>query len=108
MSRFDVIHNVNIPENYNIDISNTLYRITQEAINNIIKYSKAKNVDIDVRKVDQNLILEINDDGIGFDTEKASNGIKNMQERTSLHNGHFEIKSILKKGTKIKVWFPLT
>ena len=108
LSRFDVIYNVDIPEDYNIDLSNALYRITQEAINNIIKYSKAKNVDIDVQKVNQNLILEISDDGIGFDASKASNGIKNMEERTSLLNGHFEIKSVLKKGTKIKVWFPLT
>jgi signal transduction histidine kinase/CheY-like chemotaxis protein len=108
LSRFDVIDNVDIPEDYDIDLSNGLYRITQEAINNIIKYSKAKNVDIDIQKIKQNLILEISDDGIGFDTNKASNGIKNMEERTSLLNGHFEIKSVLKKGTKIKVWFPLT
>lgn len=108
LSRFDVIHNVDIPEDYNIDISNTLYRITQEAINNIIKYSEAKNVDINIRKVNQNLILEISDDGIGFDINNVSNGIKNMQERASLLNGHFEIQSVIKKGTKIKVWFPLT
>lgn len=108
LSRFEVIHNVDIPENYDIDISNTIYRITQEAINNIVKYSKAKNVDINIQKVNQNLILEISDDGVGFDTNKASNGIKNMQERASLNNGHFEIKSVIKKGTKLKAWFPLT
>ena len=108
LSRFEVIHEVDIPEDYDIDLSNTLYRITQEAINNIVKYSKAKNVDIHIQKVNQNLILEISDDGVGFDTNNASNGIKNMGERSSLQNGHFEIKSVLKKGTKIKAWFPLT
>jgi len=108
LEQFEVIHAVDIPDNYDEDISNTLYRITQEAINNVVKYSKAKNVDINIQKVNQNLILEVNDDGIGFDTNKSSNGIKNMQERASLHNGHFEIKSVLNKGTKLKAWFPLT
>ena len=108
LDKFEVIHDVDIPENYNIDISNTLYRITQEAINNIIKYSQAKNVDINIQIVNQNLILEVSDDGIGFDTNTPSNGIKNMQERASLQNGHFEIKSVINKGTKLKAWFPLT
>lgn len=104
---FHVDHSIDIPDDYDLELSNTIYRIAQEAINNIVKYAKAKNVSVSIQPVDQNIVLEIKDDGIGFDTEIKWNGIKNMKERTSLQNGHFEITSVPKKGTVVKSWFPI-
>ena len=72
-----------------------------------MKYAKADNVSVSIQRIDQNIILEIKDDGIGFDTSRNWNGIKNMKERTSLQNGHFEITSVPKEGTIVKSWFPI-
>ncbi|PIB33969.1 hypothetical protein BFP72_00230 [Reichenbachiella sp. 5M10] len=107
MGDFEVIHSLDIPDDYNMDLSSAIYRIAQEATFNIVKYAKASNVSIKVESTDQNIILEVKDDGVGFDTENNWNGIKNMKERTSLQNGHFEISSAVGKGTIIKSWFPL-
>ena len=104
---FDISHHINLPGDYELELSNTIYRIVQEAINNVIKYAQAKNVNLSVETTKENIILEISDDGVGFDTEINWNGIKNMKERTSLQNGHFEIDSTPSKGTVVKSWFPL-
>lgn len=98
---------IDLPDEYDLELSNTIYRIAQEALNNVIKYAKATNVSIAVETVRDNIILEVNDDGIGFDTETKWNGIKNMKERASLQNGHFEIDSVPGRGTIVKSWFPI-
>ena len=104
---FDIIHQIDLPGDYDLELSNTIYRVAQEAINNVVKYAHAKNVNLSVETTKENIILEIRDDGVGFDTEINWNGIKNMKERTSLQNGHFEIDSIPNQGTVVKSWFPL-
>ncbi len=104
---FEIIEMIDLPGEYDLELSNTIYRVAQEAINNVIKYAQAKNVYISVETTQENIILEIRDDGVGFDTEINWNGIKNMKERTSLQNGHFEIDSAPGKGTVVKSWFPL-
>jgi len=80
-----------------------LYRIIQEALNNIVKHSKATDVFIDLSYTDH-LDLSISDNGIGFYVDenfKAGNGISNMRERTELLGGTFEI--IQYNGTTIKI-----
>ncbi|SMD35885.1 PAS domain S-box-containing protein [Reichenbachiella faecimaris] len=107
MGEFEVDYIIDIPDDYDMELSNTIYRIAQEAISNIVKYAKAEHVSVRIEPVDKNIVLEIKDDGIGFDSEIKWNGIKNMKERTSLQNGHFEITSVPKKGTVVKSWFPI-
>lgn len=96
------------------DMAITLYRVIQEAFNNIVKHAKAKNVKIDLllRKGEINFTIE--DDGIGFDAEaffkEASLdkfGLRGMRERVDLLNGKFSLYSRLKSGTKINVVFPV-
>jgi len=86
-----------------------LYRIAQEAISNIIKYSKAENAVVKLEEKDTSLILSIFDNGIGIDKRirKEGNGIFNMQERTKLLNGKFIINSAPDLGTKIIIEIPL-
>ncbi|HRP90701.1 MAG TPA: histidine kinase [Edaphocola sp.] len=71
-----------------------IYRILQEGINNAIKHSNAKNINITFEKDDNNLNLTIKDDGNGFDLEKLnedSNGLQNIKKRTKLLKGTLDI-----------------
>lgn len=101
----------------NIDwdlLSNTtkinLYRILQESLQNINKYAKATSIKVEFKKDKKgNLILNIADDGIGFEVDKKSKGIglKNIVTRTHESEGTIEIKSALNKGTQVKITVPL-
>jgi len=86
-----------------------LYRILQEALQNIEKYADAKNVAVLMSKSEENeLLITISDDGNGFDTKQKKNGIglSNMKTRVAELNGKITIESALKKGTKINLIIP--
>lgn len=93
-----------------------VYRISQEAINNAIKYAQAKEISVELLLNDNYLYLNIRDNGKGFnmkkpfqdsDHKKINNGIYNMQERTNLLDGEFKITSVPGKGTKILAKIPV-
>ncbi|MGD1958570.1 MAG: PAS domain-containing protein [Fulvivirga sp.] len=89
-----------------------LYRITQEAVNNILKYSQATKVVIQLMKYDNELILTIEDDGIGFNKEavfaRGDNfGLRSMKTRTSSLSGDFNMDTAPNRGTIITVEIPL-
>ena len=87
-----------------------LYRILQEALQNVNKYAKAKNISISFKKdINGNLILSIFDDGIGFNVEEKSKGIglTNIFSRIDESNGTIKINSERKKGTSILIVIPL-
>ncbi|MDX1718915.1 MAG: tetratricopeptide repeat protein [Salegentibacter mishustinae] len=86
------------------DIKINFYRITQEALANIQKHAKATEAKVEIRKEDDQLILEIWDNGVGFKTDKihAGIGLKNMRNRIHNIKGQFSIKSG-EKGTLIEV-----
>lgn len=94
------------------DLPNTLapmvevnvYRICQELINNAVKYSNATKIFLQLFCRDAKLIIQIEDDGIGFEKSKINQeslGISILQERVALLNGEIEIDSVLEKGTNI-------
>jgi signal transduction histidine kinase len=96
------------------DVAITLYRVIQEAFNNIIKHAKAKNVKISLLLKEGGINFTIKDDGIGFSADvffKEANigkfGLRGMKERVDLLNGKFSLQSKLKNGTKITVIFPI-
>jgi signal transduction histidine kinase len=86
-----------------------LYRILQESLQNINKYANAKNISVELRKDNGQIVLKISDDGIGFDvnTKKKGIGLQNMQSRVQECEGTFEIKSKKGKGTTTVVMVPL-
>ncbi len=86
----------------------TLFRIIQEQTKNIIKYSKAKNVEISVQCCSDQIRLEIADDGKGFDpqTTRRGLGLSNIYERTRLYNGKVLLTSAPGKGCSIIVNLP--
>lgn len=110
--KFDIDFSyLNLPPKLNKDLQINIYRIIQEALNNIIKHSDAKKCSISISNTQNAIHLKIEDDGIGFeikdpDNFKSSFGLRNMKERTGFFNGKFEIQSSPGKGTKINITIP--
>ncbi|MEX1192445.1 MAG: response regulator [Brumimicrobium sp.] len=86
-----------------------LYRICQEFINNSLKHSKAKNICSKVEVSDDYFLLEVKDDGIGFNSDeiKLGDGLKNMEERAKIADLKFEIESKPMQGTTIRLLITL-
>ncbi len=81
-----------------------LYYIAQEALNNILRHARAKSISVTLKQGRKNVILEIRDDGCGFDSKKvdrAGLGLRNMKERTSQINGNLRIISKPDQGTTV-------
>jgi len=88
----------------------SIYRTIQEAVNNAIKYSQAKNIEVHVSKLDSQIKITIKDDGIGFDVNAVDfgNGISNMKKRIADVNGSITLQSELNVGTSISVQINLS
>jgi len=85
------------------DVEQTIYRITQEAIQNVTSHSRAKKFSLHLEH-NHHTTLTILDDGIGFDPSKNSSGrfgLVGMRERAELAGGKLKIDSIKGKGTKV-------
>ena len=85
------------------ELSISLYRIIQELLNNALKYSHARNIWISIQMQNQRLIIEIKDDGKGFDTALPQNGIgwENINSRIEVLNGDIIVESAPEKGTSV-------
>jgi PAS domain S-box-containing protein len=91
------------------------FRVTQEAMNNVAKHSKANTVRLCLRKIDGRMELVVEDNGRGVDLEKILDpestrlglGLSSMRERTELSGGSFEIESTKGKGTIIRASWPI-
>lgn len=101
--KFEIINNNVGWDKIDDRIKINFYRIIQEAVQNINKYSKAKNVKIEFYLIKDRIFLYVIDDGVGFDVKLKSKGIglKNMKSRVHKLNGTFDIKSYIDKGTSI-------
>jgi signal transduction histidine kinase len=78
--------------------------ITKEAINNAVKYSQGTELLVSIKCVEENIILLIKDNGIGFDAaESKGNGLSNMRKRAQEIGAQFEVVSMPQKGTEIKL-----
>jgi two-component system sensor histidine kinase UhpB len=92
-----------------------LFRIAQEAISNILRHANASKVSIRLWTADEQLWLEIKDDGCGFDTEKTAEGavdrkqlgLLGIEERVSLVGGVVRIESAEGSGTCLQLHIPL-
>jgi signal transduction histidine kinase len=89
-------------------VETNIYRIVQEALNNIYKHAKAKSVEVILEKRDDLIVLIVADDGKGFNIKDIKNrskgiGLIGMKERAELMGGTLEIESAAGKGTTIYV-----
>ena len=84
-----------------------IYRIVQEQFNNILKHAKASEIVLKLTQSGGKLLLSIKDNGVGFDTEKASSGVGliNIKTRASLFNGIVSILSKKGKGCELSIVF---
>lgn len=103
----DPIDDVILPPEVNAQ----LIRIVQEALNNVRKHSNAKRAWVSCYQSDGDLMLEVRDDGSGFDIEdvpKASrHGLQGMRERSELIGADFQIISLPQQGTTVRLRLPL-
>jgi PAS domain S-box-containing protein len=91
------------------------FRIAQEAVNNIRKYSQATEVSISLKYAESKISLNIKDNGLGFELPQRLNeyakqnklGIIGMKEKARLYGGSFLIKSLSGKGTRVTVSLPV-
>lgn len=94
----------------NADLKLNIYRIVQEAINNILKHAEAKNATVLIKKTKQGLRIMIEDDGKGFVpnlTTYKGIGLSNMLNRVESYNGNLTISSDPGSGCKIEIAIPL-
>jgi signal transduction histidine kinase len=101
----DISH---LPKNQAI----SMFHICQEALANIAKHAHAHHVDMVVWTTNDRLLLEIRDDGVGFNSEatKATigHGLSNMETRVTNAGGEVDITSEPGKGTSILAWVPFS
>jgi PAS domain S-box-containing protein len=95
-------------------LKTVIYRVVQEAFNNIARHSGATKVQLLLRRDEGHLRLYISDNGIGFDPKRIARmkrsdrgfGLASMRERTALSGGHFQLSAGNSGGTRIEVvWF---
>ncbi len=98
-------------------IALTVFRIVQEAMNNVVKHAMADNVSVHVEFMDSELKLFVIDDGQGFDTEKLKEhnediasgfGLVSMRERVELLGGDMIISSEPGRGSRLNISIPFT
>lgn len=83
-----------------------IFLVIKESFNNILKYSHATEVDFSIKSKANTIIIEINDNGKGFDLENSQlkgNGLTNMAKRIKDIGGFFSIKTAFNMGTKIRI-----
>jgi PAS domain S-box-containing protein len=108
-SHISVENQISISEHEVPDSLKTpIFRICQEAMNNIAKYSRATVVNLSLQK-EGGIELVIRDNGQGFslDTTKKGLGLSTMRERAELSGGSFDLESAMGKGTLIRVWWTI-
>lgn len=90
-------------------VKEAAYRIAQEALNNAVKHAHASHVNIGMDWNRDGIVLEIGDDGKGFDPEAVfvgHLGLRTMRERAVRLGGTLEVKSRPGEGTRIRTWIP--
>jgi signal transduction histidine kinase len=95
--------------NLPIEAKEALYRVAQEALNNTVKHAQATRVDIQLQ-VDRNeIVLSVQDDGVGFDPRNRypGMGLHTMQERVEQMGGALQIESAPGQGAQVRIRLPL-
>jgi len=93
------------------EVELALYRIAQEALNNVVRHAQAKNTYVEIHFSADGIRLEVRDDGLGFDAPKSPTdfapkdhfGLLGIRERADLIGARLEIESALGNGTHLKV-----
>ena len=92
-----------------VTVKSFLLRIMQEFFQNSLKHANCKNITVTAQDTAGGVLLEINDDGEGFDinhTASAGIGLNNMKRRIQIIGGSYSLTSIAGGGTKLSLFVP--
>jgi signal transduction histidine kinase len=91
------------------DLQTLLFRVAQEALNNVAKHAQANKVLVRLVQRGPHILLDVADDGRGFEPSPASggSGIGGMRERVRLYGGRLELHSATGDGTRLRVAVPI-
>lgn len=91
-------------------VAETLYRVAQEALHNVARHARATRVEVSLRCLPEQAILEVGDNGIGFDVDQVRRGLGlgNMQDRMLVVGGRLWIDSRIGHGTRVRAEVSLT
>jgi signal transduction histidine kinase len=93
------------------EVALCLFRVAQEALNNVSRHSGARGVTVALRPMDGGIILAVRDDGVGFDARgprpSRSLGLASMRERLRLVEGTLDVESTPGKGAAVVAWVPV-
>ena len=106
----EVVGNLGEEPDAPLAVKEALYRVTQEALHNIVKHASATRVEVTVRNDSSGLILEIRDDGVGFDASASFPGhlgLRSMRERVEGLSGTFTVDSAPERGTRLHARVPV-
>ena len=109
--KIDFVCPQNIDESIHKDLEINVYRILQELMNNVLKHSKANEGTVTITKQANALLLQIKDDGIGFDVQKKAvtntgTGFSSIKERVKILKGEMTIVSKMEEGTLVNIKIP--
>ncbi len=96
----------------NPDIETVLYRFSQEALSNTLKYAHAESFKLSIIKSYPSIIFIADDDGVGFDSdmdhkERPALGLLSMRERATMLGGKFLLRTADREGTRIRIEIPI-
>jgi signal transduction histidine kinase len=101
---------VRLPHRLDRELETVLYRVAQEALTNVVKHSRAREVRVTLGVTGQSVVLTVRDDGTGFDPSRTGEflrdghfGLTGMRERVALLGGDFEVTSTPGQGTTLQV-----
>jgi PAS domain S-box-containing protein len=101
-----------VPEAIPRNVALCLFRVTQEALRNVVRHAAARTITVSLRGGDDGLELAVRDDGVGFDAaleeSRSTLGLIGLRERVHLVGGRINIDSEPSKGTTVSVRAPLT
>ena len=94
-----------IPTKLDQQVALVIYRIVQEVLNNAIKHAKASEILVQLNKEAEDIVIHIEDDGVGFDADKnyRSMGLENIKSRVNYLQGTIEIDSRENEGTSFLI-----
>jgi signal transduction histidine kinase len=96
-----------VAEGRDSELETTVYRLVQESLTNVVKHAHASNVDVSLGMTDGQIVLEVSDDGKGFDPNVTTSGfgVAGMRERAFLAGGMLELESS-DRGTRLRAKLP--
>lgn len=95
---------------FTMELRKSIYLISKEALNNVLKYASARHLSISLTLANKQLVLEIKDDGAGMDmaSVKAGNGLETMKHRAETCKAQFKISAAPGQGTSVRAEFHAT